>query len=465
MFEGKLHNDDELRIRKNYNDSLKIISDRLLISFSNSLTLFMQSEFSPPEWTKSSNIYEVNLRQYTPEGTFNAFANHLPRLKAMGVQVLWFMPIHPIGKIKRLGTLGSYYSISDHKAVNPEFGVLDDFKKLIEAAHALGFKIMIDWVANHTSWDHVWTQEHPDYYERDSQGNFHPPFDWTDVIQIDHNSAAEQEAMLDAMQFWITECDIDGFRCDMAHLTPLAFWKTARERLDKIKRLFWLAETEEISYHEVFDSSYTWELLHTMEAFWRKEKDMNGLEAVLGKYQTVFPAAAIRLFFTSNHDENSHSGSEYERMGDAAIPFAVLCATWGGIPLIYSGQEMPLKERLNFYNKDTIKWTGNYLLNGFYKTLLELHAVHPALSAGDPSVQYFRIHSTADAQVLIYLRKKDERELLVILNLSAIDHLQFEINDERINGKYQNVFSGRTDELGSGFIFNMKSWDYIVYQK
>ncbi len=425
----------------------------------------MQSFFSPPGWAHSTNIYEVNVRQYTHEGTFNAFAQHLPRLKDMGVQTLWFMPIHPIGKVKRIGTLGSYYSISDHKAVNPEFGTLDDFKRLIKTAHASGFKIMIDWVANHTSWDHVWTKEHPEFYAKDSHGNFHPPYDWSDVIQIDHNNQAEQEAMMDAMQFWIQECDIDGFRCDMAHLTPLSFWKKARERLDKIKPLFWLGETEELRYHEVFDASYTWEFLHAMEAFWRGERSMSGLESILTKYETLFPATAIRLFFTSNHDENSHSGSEYERMGGAALPFAVLCATWGGIPLVYSGQELPLKNRLNFYNKDEIRWTGNYSLQDFYKTLLELHAIHPALRGGDPDVKIFRLHTTQDDKILAYLRKNGEKEVLVILNLSSKNDLHFEISDNHINGIYQNVFSGTAVIFLLKRISSMQAWDYLVFQK
>jgi alpha-amylase len=425
----------------------------------------MQSFFLPPGWANSTTIYEVNMRQYTPEGTFNAFANHLPRLKAMGVQTLWFMPIHPIGKEKRLGTLGSYYSISDHKAINPEFGTMDDFKNLVTAAHTMGFKIMIDWVANHTSWDHVWTKAHPEFYIRDTNGNFQSPYDWYDVIQLDHNSQAEQEAMMEAMEFWIRECDIDGFRCDMAHLTPLSFWKNARERLDQIKPLFWLAETEELSYHEVFDASYTWEFLHTMEAYWRGERSMSGLESILTKYETLFPATAIRVFFTSNHDENSHSGSEYERMGDAALPFAVLCVTWGGIPLVYSGQELPLKDRLSFYNKDEIRWTGDFLLQDFYKTLLELHATHPALRGGDPAVKLFRIHTTQDDLVLAYLRKNEEKEVLVLLNLSSKNDLHVEIKDENINGRYQDVFSGYVADLALGSIFNMKSWSYLVYRK
>lgn len=426
----------------------------------------MVSEFSTVAWGHSTNIYEVNVRQYTPEGTFNAFAQHLPRLKDMGVKTLWFMPIHPIGKEKRIGSLGSYYSISDHKAVNPEFGTSDDFKKLISAAHLSGFKILIDWVANHTSWDHVWTKEHPAYYIRDQYGNFQSPYDWHDVIQIDHNSMEEQVAMIDAMEFWVREFDIDGFRCDMAHLTPLSFWKIARERLDKIKSLFWLAETEEPGYHVVFDASYTWELLHTMEAYWRKEKGINDLEDVLNKYGLIFPSTAIRLFFTSNHDENSHSGSEYERMGNAAIPFAVLCATWGGIPLVYCGQELPLMKRLSFFDKDEIPWAGNVSLQEFYKTLLELHSTHPALHGGDPAVKVFLIQTSAKEKgVLAYLKKSKDKEVLVVLNLSSNDNLTVAIPDEEVMGKYQDVFSGKILDFPLKNPLNMQPWQYLVFCK
>jgi glycosidase len=413
----------------------------------------------------TTNIYEVNLRQYTTEGTFNAFAKHLPRLKKMGVQTLWFMPIHPIGKEKRLGILGSYYSISDHKAVNPEFGTLDDFKRLISAAHKLGFKIIIDWVANHTSWDHIWAKKHSEFYEKDSGGNFHSPFDWEDVAQLDHKNAGQQAAMIDAMKYWVNECDIDGFRCDMAHLVPISFWKKARTELDQLKPLFWLAETEEPTYHEVFDASFTWEFLHKMEEYARGGTTIKGLDEVLNKYETGFPGHAIRMFFTSNHDENSHSGSEYERMGDAAIPFAVLCATWGGIPLVYSGQELPLKRRLDFYNKDEIPWTGNNALHDFYKTLLNLHSSHPALRASDADVKNFRIKTSDDAQVLAYLRKKEEREVLVILNLSAKNDLHFKITDENVTGIFKNVFSGIENDPGEEKKLVMQGWEYQVYEK
>ena len=279
----------------------------------------MNSHFATVDWAHNTNIYEVNLRQYTEEGTFTAFAKHLPRLKDMGVHTLWLMPIQPIGQLNRKGILGSYYSISDYTTVNPEYGTVDDFKLLVEYAHELGFKLIIDWVANHTSWDHVWTKTNPEFFTKDEQGNFRPPYpDWADVIDLNFDNRDLWTAMIDDMKFWITHFDIDGFRCDMAHLVPLDFWKEARTTLDKEKKLFWLAETEEPGYHEAFDASYTWEFLHKMEAYWKRETNIVGLDYVLNKYKSDFPASAMRLFFTSNHDENSHSGSEYKRMGDAA---------------------------------------------------------------------------------------------------------------------------------------------------
>ena len=424
----------------------------------------MNTLFKAVSWAHNTNIYEVNVRQYTAEGSFNAFAKHLTRLKGMGVKTLWFMPIHPIGNVKRLSTLGSYYSIKDYKAINPEFGVLDDFKKLVEQAHALGLKVLIDWVANHTSWDNVWTKEHPDFYERDEAENFKSPYDWFDVIQVNHQNKHQQEAMIDAMKFWVHECDIDGFRCDMAHLVPLSFWLQARNELDKIKPLFWLAETEQADYHQVFDASYTWEFLHKMEVYWKHETDIAGIDSLLTKYDTLFPPSAIRMYFTSNHDENSHSGSEYERMGDAAEAFAVFCATWNGIPLVYSGQELPLLKRLKFFEKDEIPWVGNCIQENFYKILLHLHSQHPALRAGDPAVQTFRI-KTNDKDVFAFLRKNEEREVLVMLNLSQENKMYIDILDEKITGIFRNVFSDVSVEFNSQSVFEIQPWKYLVFEK
>jgi alpha-amylase len=415
----------------------------------------MNSHFVTVDWAHSTNIYEVNLRQYTQEGTFNAFAKHLPRLKHMGVHTLWLMPIQPIGQLNRKGILGSYYSISDYTTVNPEYGTMDDFKSLVEYAHELGFKLIIDWVANHTSWDHVWAKKNPEFFTKDEQGNFRPPYpDWADVIDLNFDN-----------RDWVTNYNIDGFRCDMAHLVPLDFWKAARESLDKEKKLFWLAETEEPNYHEAFDASYTWEFLHKMEAYWKRETNIGGLDYVLNKYKSDFPASAMRLFFTSNHDENSHSGSEYKRMGEAAKAFAVLCATWDGIPLIYSGQELPVYDHLKFFEKDAIQWGGENQLHEFYKALLHLHSKHPALRAADGNITTHRIKTSDDENIFAFLRKNGFSEVLVVLNLSGRNDLQVDITDDRVTGEYKSLFDGIEFDFNSEKYFKMSAWGYTVLYK
>ncbi|MBL7745005.1 MAG: 1,4-alpha-glucan branching protein [Chitinophagaceae bacterium] len=427
----------------------------------------MNKPFPTAEWAHTTSIYEVNVRQYTPEGTFNAFAKHLPRLKDMGVQTIWFMPITPISVRNRKGTLGSYYACSDYMSINPEFGTLKDFKSTVRKAHKLGLKVMIDWVANHTGWDHVWTVSNPEFFSKDENGNFRPPFpDWEDVIHLDYSNTELRKAMINAMKFWVKECDLDGFRCDMAHLVPIDFWKEARTELDAMKHLFWLAETEEVNYHEVFDASYSWELLHSMEKYWKGETGMNGLDEVLYKYSDKFPPDALRVFFTSNHDENSHSGSEYERMGHAAVPFAVLCAAWSGIPLIYSGQELPMVDkRLHFFDKDLIPWSGKNSLHEFYKTLFTLRVNNPALRSGDPDVRIYRLETTNNANVLAWLRKWGEREVVVLLNLSSHDNLEFDIIGSVVSGVYINVFSGISKDFSAYRTFVMNRWDFLVFEK
>lgn len=423
----------------------------------------MNSHFVIVDWAHSTNIYEVNLRQYTQEGTFNSFAKHLPRLKDMGVHTLWLMPIQPIGQLNRKGILGSYYSISDYTTVNPEYGTMEDFKLLVEYAHELGFKLIIDWVANHTSWDHIWTKTNPDFFTKDELGNFHPPYpDWADVIDLNFDNRDLWKAMIDDMKFWITNFDIDGFRCDMAHLVPLDFWKEARTSLDKEKKLFWLAETEEPSYHEAFDVSYTWEFLHKMEAYWKREANIEGLDYVLNKYNSDFPASAMRLFFTSNHDENSHSGSEYKRMGDAAKAYAVLCATWGGIPLIYSGQELPVYDHLKFFEKDVIQWSGENKLHEFYKALLDLHSKHPALRVADDNVITYRIKTSDDEIIFAFLRKNGFGEVLVVLNLSEKNNIGVNITDERVTGEFKSLFDKVEYVFNNEKYLNMPAWGYSV---
>ncbi len=421
--------------------------------------------FTPVEWAHDSNIYEVNLRQYTQEGTFNAFIKELPRLRHMGIEILWFMPITPISAVKRLGTLGSYYACSSYTQTNPEFGSISDFKNLVQAAHDLGLKVIIDWVANHTGWDHEWTVKHPDFYRKNMDGHFYDNHGWEDVIDLNYDNPELCTTMINAMQFWVDECHIDGFRCDMAMLVPLDFWRRARRQLDSSRKLFWLAECEEINYHEVFDVSYAWKWLHKMEAFWRQETDIGGLDEVLQYYDTMFPPGSMRAMFTTNHDENSHSGSEYERLGDSAEAFAVFCCTWNAIPLIYSGQELPNKKRLKFFDKDFIEWTGQNALHDLFKTLLELRKKNPALKSGNPDVTTYRLHTDANNFVFAFLRRHlpTGHEVLVIINLSRHDKPLVHITDAEVNGHYTNVFSKAEKDFTGEKHFALRPWEYQVY--
>ena len=418
--------------------------------------------FRPADWTLNTNLYEVNLRQYTPEGTFAAFAPHLKRLREMGVEVLWFMPITPISREGRQGTLGSYYACSDYTSTNPEFGSVADFKSLVKEAHALGFKVIIDWVANHTGLDHWWTQQHPEYYARNAQGKFYDKHGWHDVIDLNYYNHQMRHFMIEAMKFWVNECDIDGFRCDMAHLVPLDFWRKARTELDAIRPLFWLAETETIDYHQAFDASYTWNWMHQTEKFFKGNLNLFGLQKTLDDYRVQFPPESLRLYFTANHDENSWNGTEYEKYGDGALPLAVFSCTWEGLPLIYSGQEIANHKRLKFFDKDTIHWTGKNELHDFYKTLLQLRKSNPALKAIDSPAA--RVPTTADDHIFCFARKNGERELLVMLNFSALD-LKFELRAENIKGKYRDVFKNDIHQLPAEKHIELNAWNYLVLEK
>ncbi len=428
----------------------------------------MTNRFKPVEWSHSTNIYEVNLRQYTVEGTFNAFANYLPSLKEMGVKTLWFMPITPIAQKKMKGSLGSYYACSDYTSINPEFGSMEDFKNLVKQAHEMGFKIIIDWVANHTGWDHSWTKEHPEYFLKDSVTNdFKIASGMDDIIELDYKNPALRQAMKDAMKFWVTECDIDGFRCDLAFWVELDFWKEARKELDAVKPLFWLGEFDELEkpeYGEAFDASYAWTWMHKTEDFYKKQESLDTLLMVLKNYDDLGDST-MRAWFTSNHDENSWNGTEYEKYGDMAKALAVFSATWNGVPLLYSGQELPNLKRLKFFEKDVIAWTSTNKLNDFYKVLLQLKTNNPALRSGDPAVQTFRIKTSDAKNIFAYLRKNGGKEVLVVLNLSGQKDLHFDILDSNVTGIYTNVFSGAANDFTTNKSFEMQGWEYLVYEK
>lgn len=401
-----------------------------------------------PEWSENANIYEVNIRQYTEEGTFDAFRrDHLERLDEMGVDILWIMPIHPIGEENRKGELGSYYSITDYKAVNPEFGDMEDFKALVEEAHERGMKVILDWVANHTAWDHVWTEEHPEWYETNEEGNFTPPVeDWSDVIQLDYENEEMRDAMADAMRFWVEEANIDGYRCDVAEMVPTDFWNRVRSDLDEIKPVFMLAEAEVPEHHEeAFDMSYAWEFHGLMNDIASGEKPLSAIDEQMEKEAENFGADDYRMMFTSNHDENSWNGTVEERMGENAENFAVLSATIHGMPLIYSGQEAGLDKRLEFFERDPISW-DELPLEDFYTTLNNLKTNNEALWNGASGGQFTKVETDKEEEVYAYRRIKDDHEVFVMLNFSDEDQEVSMMNGaELADQTYTDVFSG--DEL------------------
>ena len=421
----------------------------------------MKRKIKSPIWAKNKTIYEANLRQFTPGGTFNEFSEHLPRLKELGVGILWFMPIQPIGTKNRKGTLGSYYSISDYTNVNPEFGTLKDFKDLVDKIHELGMYVIIDWVANHTAWDHRWTKEHPGFYTKDEEGNFKAPVkDWEDVIHLDYGNPELWDAMISEMQFWLKETHIDGFRCDMAHLVPTLFWNRARWELQKTKDIFMLAESENHDLLEyAFDSIYNWKLLHAMNETTAQKITAVDLLATVKNEIEHLPEGATLLNFTSNHDENSWQGSAIERLNYYLEPLSILTFTIPGTPLIYSGQEAGNYRRLKFFDKDEIEWKVDKMAN-FYQQLNDLTKSTEAVKTGELKP----IKTDAPENILAFGRFTENDHLLVFLNLSPKD-ISFYVECGKLNGKYQNVFTGQTFEYDCHELFSIGAFGYLVLRK
>ena len=371
-------------------------------------------------WTYDTVVYEMNIRQYTPEGTFAAAQAQLPRLERLGVDIIWLMPIYPIGEKERKGTLGSYYAVRDYCAVNPEFGTMEDFESFLAAAKARGFRVILDWVANHTSPDAVWIDSEPaDWYERDSLGNTVVQYDWTDIAALNYGNPAVWDAQEKAMRFWM-EKGIDGFRCDMACEVPFEFWtKTISSLRADWPQMYMLAEGEDPQLHRSgFDASYAWELHHLLNDIAQGHKNIPELLDYIERDAQNYPSEAFRLMFTSNHDENSWAGTEFERMGDAAQVMAVLTFTLpNGQPLIYTGQEMGWSHRFEFFEKDPIPaWKENDF-TAFYQNLIRFRHDHPALRAGEKGGR-FEVVSAEDS-TLVFRRVLPNDTVTVTAQLRA----------------------------------------------
>ncbi|HSP87612.1 MAG TPA: alpha-amylase family glycosyl hydrolase [Ignavibacteriaceae bacterium] len=421
------------------------------------------------DWSYNLSIYEANVRQYTHAGTFNAFGTHLDRLKDLGVGIVWFMPINPIGVQNRLGSLGSPYSVKDYLGINPEFGTMEDFEALVDSIHAKGMYVIIDWVANHTSWDNALTVTNPEWYVR-VNGNFVPPpgTNWSDVIQLDYSKQGLRDYMIDAMKFWITEADVDGFRCDAVSFMPINFWSEAIPELKSIKPgLFMLAEDDDTQYQTAgFDMSYGWGLLAfgtgILPDIYDGIKNANFINAYATLENTNFTASHYRMYFTSNHDENSWHGTVYELFGDAAENFAVLTSTFRSMPLIYGGQEAGLDQRLAFFDKDEIIWRPDPFAS-IYKTLFHLKRQNKALWNGTAGGLLQRVTSTDNPSIIAFIRQKEEDKVFEIFNLT--DSVKtFTLQGTLYVGNYRDAFTNDSVLFIENTQMTLPAWGYKVYE-
>lgn len=423
-------------------------------------------ELKHPVWTKNATIYEVNVRQFTPEGTFKAFEAQLPRLKTLCVDILWLMPIHPIGVKNRKGTLGSYYAVKDYLSVNPEFGSLDDLKHLVDEIHKSGMYVIIDWVGNHTAWDNPLVTEHPDWYTRSLDGNFEPTpwYDWDDIIDLDYEKPELREYMTDALKYWVKEADIDGFRCDVAGFIPVDFWDNVRTELEKIKPVFMLAEWEDRDMlKRAFDMTYSWSLWEKMKAVTTGGKDVGGLVEYMAHDVNTFPRDGFRMTFTDNHDKNSWEGNQFSNFGPGLEICMVLSSTINGMPLIYSGQEAGLDRSLQFFDKDPIVWKKHKFAD-IYSKLFDLKHKNQALWNGNWGGVMVRVYNDKPEHVISFYREMNKNKVLTILNFSK-DPVKVTLKTNHLEDTYNELFTNKIYKLTGNDTFDLPAWGYIVLAK
>ena len=443
-----------------------------------------QEQIAPvtDEVMESAVIYEANIRQYSPEGTFDAFTEEIPQLKELGVKVIWLMPIYPISETKRKATgdlsvediedpeerkkyLGSYYAISDYTEVNPNFGTKEDLDELVEAAHANGMYVILDWVANHTGWDHHWLEEHPEYYTQNEKGEPVDPLNpetgeswgWTDVADLNYDNKELWKDMTTEMKYWIDEHDIDGFRADVAGEVPTEFWEQALPQLQETKPVFMLAESEEKElFHKAFDMGYNWEGHHLMNQLAQGEISVKAWDDYMKKIDTTYQKDDYLMNFVTNHDENSWNGTVRERMGEASEAMVALTYTIPGMPLIYSGQEYDMDKRLLFFEKDTIPKTKGGMWP-VLKKLGELKNHNPALHGGKNAADYNRLTTSADEKILAFERSHNGKKLVYIANMSD-KPTEFTID---LEGEFK-PYLGKQDFEVSAPVQNFKPWEYLI---
>ncbi len=419
-----------------------------------------------PEWSKAATIYQINTRQFTPQGTFRAAEAQLPRLRQLGADILWLMPVNPIGEKNRKGSLGSPYSVKDYYGVNPEFGTLDDLKHFVQSAHALGLHVILDWVANHTAWDNNLVTEHPEWYARDWKGDFRPTpwWDWPDIIDLDYEQAEVRQYMTEALKYWVREVDLDGFRCDVAGFVPTDFWNQARKELDAIKPVFMLAEWENRDLHaEAFDMTYAWSWNETVHHIAMGKADVNSLYVYYSWNEKAFPADGYRMLFVSNHDKNAWEGTEFEQFGDALETAIALSVISEGMPLIYNGQEAGNPRRLAFFEKDPIDWQP-HPLGDLYHTLFQVKKANSALWNGKWGARMINVFNNVPAQVLSFVRRNEQNQVFAVFNFSAQPQV-VKFEESLCHGQYVDALTQAPAWFDEDTRLSLKPWEYRVYTR
>lgn len=420
-------------------------------------------ELTHPEWSRSATIYQINQRHFTPEGTFRAAEAHLPRLRDLGIDIVWLMPVHPIGERNRKGVLGSPYAVKDYLAVNPEFGTLEDLRHFVDTAHDLGLHVILDWVANHTAWDNVLVEEHPEWYARDWKGDFRPTpwWDWDDIIDLDYDNPELRRYMTEAMKYWVRDVGVDGYRCDVAGFVPVDFWDNARRELDEIKPVFLLAEWESRDLHvRAFDMTYGWTWNETLHKIAHGKADGEALKVYYAWNDRFYQRDAYRMLFVSNHDKNAWEGTEYEQFGDALVPSIVLSVISEGMPLVYNGQEAGSDRRLTFFDKDEIDWREDEQ-GELYRSLFALKKQHPALWNGAAGGRMVRVPNSAESAVLSFVRAVDGDRVFGAFNFSA-EEQTVKLGDGPQAGAWRDAFTGEAVELGQGQEYTLPAWGHQV---
>ena len=408
-------------------------------------------------------IYELNVRNYSSKG-FNGVKDDLKRLKDLGVDIIWLMPIHPIGEVNRNGSLGSPYAIKDYKAVNPEFGTAADFKALVDAAHALDMEIWLDWVANHTAWDHPWVKTNIDYYSSLNGVRPYSPEGWNDVIELNYDNPEMRAAMIDAMKYWVREFDIDGYRCDAVIFVPLSFWQQARKEVDAVKKITWLAEGDKPEYMSVFDYDYAWEFNNKLNEFGSGSDITKLVEACTSLYYNPAYKEKGRMIYLTNHDLNSHDGTEFTRYGNNVLPLTVLYFTIYDLPLIYNGQEIGMNKMMSLFNYDPVVWDpANKIYQNLFNKLTKLKRTQPALEDGK-NRGGLQIIKTDKPNVFVYSRKRGDNEVLVLLNFNTVA-TKFYWNDIVPTGKFKNFLTNEETTFSKNDGITLMEKGYAVYVK